>query len=43
MTFQGIVLCILSGFNVGTQTALNRFLEKTLGQEKNMSQQAYPF
>jgi hypothetical protein len=41
MTFQGIVLCVLSGFNTGTQTALNRFLEKNLGQEKNMSQQAF--
>jgi hypothetical protein len=41
MTFQGIVLFMLSGFNTNTQTALNRFFKKTLDQEETMSQQAF--
>jgi hypothetical protein len=41
MSFQGIVLCILSVFNTGTQVALNRFFEKNLDREKTMSQQAF--
>jgi hypothetical protein len=41
MSFQGIALCILSGFNTGTQVALNRFFEKNLEREKTMSQQAF--
>jgi hypothetical protein len=41
MTFRGIVLFILSGFNTNTQTALNRFFEKALDQAEPMSQQAF--
>jgi hypothetical protein len=40
MTFEGIVLFVLSGFNTSTQTALNRFFENALKQENTMSQQA---
>jgi hypothetical protein len=41
MSFQALALCILSGFNTGTQVALNRFFEKNLDKEKTMSQQAF--
>jgi hypothetical protein len=41
MTFQGIVLFMLSGFNTNTQIALNRFFKKALDQEETMSQQAF--
>jgi hypothetical protein len=41
MTFQGIVLFMLSGFNTSAQIALNRFFKKILDQEETMSQQAF--
>jgi hypothetical protein len=41
MTFQSVALFILSGFNTGTQVALNRFFEKNLDRELAMSQQAF--
>jgi hypothetical protein len=41
MTFQGIVLFILSGFNTNTQIGLNRFFKKALDQEETMSQQGF--
>jgi hypothetical protein len=41
MTFQDIILCILSDFNRSTQTTLNRFFKNNLDREKTMSQQAF--
>jgi hypothetical protein len=40
MTFQDIILFILSGFNTSTRTALNRFFRCHSEQMKTMSQQA---
>jgi hypothetical protein len=40
MTFQNLILFILSGFNTCTRTALNRFFKQNLEQVQTMSQQA---